>query len=56
MSHRYHPFYITDSPEGGIGQKTGIELKKQKAYAGVDYDDDGNPIPTAGKFLIHHCH
>ncbi|XP_037808737.1 protein Skeletor, isoforms B/C isoform X1 [Lucilia sericata] len=44
---RYHPFYITDSPEGGIGQKTGLELTKQKAYAGVEYDEDGSPIPTA---------
>ena len=48
--NRYHPFYITDSPEGGIGQKTGLELTKQKAYAGVEYDEDGSPIPTAGKF------
>lgn len=45
---RYHPFYITDSPEGGIGQKTGLELTKQKTYAGVEYDEDGSPIPTAG--------
>ncbi|XP_067619466.1 protein Skeletor, isoforms B/C [Eurosta solidaginis] len=44
---RYHPFYITDSPEGGIGQKIGLELSKQKTYAGVDFDGDGNPIPTA---------
>ncbi|XP_073818212.1 protein Skeletor, isoforms B/C [Musca autumnalis] len=44
---RYHPFYISDSPEGGIGQKTGVELSKQKVYAGVEFDEDGNPIPTA---------
>lgn len=44
---RYHPFYITDSPEGGIGQKTGIELRQQNPYAGVEFDEDGNPIPTA---------
>ncbi|XP_037943587.1 protein Skeletor, isoforms B/C-like [Teleopsis dalmanni] len=44
---RYHPFYITDSPEGGLGQKTGLELNKQKTYAGVEYDEDGNAIPTA---------
>uniref|UniRef100_A0A1I8PS48 DOMON domain-containing protein n=1 Tax=Stomoxys calcitrans TaxID=35570 RepID=A0A1I8PS48_STOCA len=44
---RYHPFYITDSPEGGIGQKTGLEISKQKVYAGVEFDEDGNPIPTA---------
>ncbi|BFF91520.1 protein Skeletor [Drosophila madeirensis] len=44
---RYHPFYITDSPEGGLGQKMGLEARKQKAYAGVEYDEDGNAIPTA---------
>ncbi|KAM8703020.1 hypothetical protein ACLKA7_005376 [Drosophila subpalustris] len=44
---RYHPLYITDSPEGGLGQKTGLEARKQTAYAGVDYDEDGNPTPTA---------
>ncbi|XP_053947186.1 protein Skeletor, isoforms B/C [Anastrepha ludens] len=44
---RYHPFYITDSPEGGLGQKTGLELSKQKTYAGVEFDEDGNPMPTA---------
>ncbi|EDV91602.1 GH17979 [Drosophila grimshawi] len=43
----YHPIYITDSPEGGLGQKTGLEARKQKAYAGVEYDEDGNAIPTA---------
>ncbi|XP_064550220.1 protein Skeletor, isoforms B/C isoform X1 [Drosophila montana] len=43
---RYHPLYITDSPEGGLGQKTGLEARKQKAYAGVEYDEDGNAIPT----------
>lgn len=47
ISYRYHPFYITDSPEGGIGQMTGLEVSKQKAYAGVEFDEEGNPIPTA---------
>lgn len=27
---RYHPFYITDSSEGGFGQKTEMEQKRQK--------------------------
>ncbi|XP_075145632.1 protein Skeletor, isoforms B/C [Haematobia irritans] len=44
---RYHPLYITDSPEGGIGQKSALEMSKQKVYAGVEFDEDGNPIPTA---------
>ncbi|ALC47592.1 CG34355 [Drosophila busckii] len=43
---RYHPLYITDSPEGGLGQKAGLEARNQKAYAGVDFDSDGNAIPT----------
>lgn len=50
-TNRYHPLYITDSPEGGLGQKTGLEARKQKAYAGVEYDEDGNAIPTGGKYF-----
>jgi hypothetical protein len=44
---RYHPFYITDSKEGGFGQKNEAEQKTQKVYAGVDYDREGYPYPTA---------
>ncbi|XP_018572684.1 protein Skeletor, isoforms B/C isoform X1 [Anoplophora glabripennis] len=44
---RYHPFYITESNEGGFGQKTEDEQRKQKVYAGVDYDREGYPYPTA---------
>ncbi|XP_054005664.1 protein Skeletor, isoforms B/C isoform X1 [Hylaeus anthracinus] len=44
---RYHPFYITDSPEGGFGQKTEEEQMDQRAFAGVKYDEDGNPYPDA---------
>ncbi|XP_061932674.1 protein Skeletor, isoforms B/C isoform X1 [Apis cerana] len=43
---RYHPFYITNSPEGGFGQKTEDEQKAQKVFAGVKYED-GYPYPTA---------
>ncbi|KAH8374669.1 hypothetical protein KR200_003355, partial [Drosophila serrata] len=49
MPARYHPFYITDSPEGGLGQKVGLDARKQKAYAGVEYDEDGDAIPTGGE-------
>jgi hypothetical protein len=45
---RYHPFYITDSSEGGFGQKSEREQKKQRVFAGVRYDADGEPYPTAG--------
>ncbi|XP_012287850.1 protein Skeletor, isoforms B/C [Orussus abietinus] len=44
---RYHPFYITDSPEGGYGQKSQTQQMLQKIYAGVGYDADGYPYPTA---------
>lgn len=45
---KYHPFYITDSPEGGFGQKSEAEQLRQKIFAGIEYDTDGYPIPTAG--------
>ncbi|XP_017759111.1 PREDICTED: protein Skeletor, isoforms B/C [Eufriesea mexicana] len=44
---RYHPFYITDSPEGGFDQKTENEQMAQRVFAGVKYDSDGYPYPTA---------
>lgn len=50
---RYHPLYITDSQEGGLGQKTGLDARKQTAYAGVEYDEDGNAIPIGGKYELH---
>lgn len=49
---RYHPFYITNSPEGGFGQKSDAEKLKQTVYAGVDYDEEQYAIPTAGKYFI----
>jgi hypothetical protein len=49
---RYHPFYITDSSEGGFGQKSEAEQKKQRVYAGVGYDSDGYPYPTAGECRV----
>ena len=45
--------YITDSKEGGYSQKdltNDIDRKEQKIYAGVSYDDNNNPIPTAGRY------
>ncbi|XP_077296640.1 protein Skeletor, isoforms B/C [Arctopsyche grandis] len=44
---KYHPFYICDSPEGGFGQKSEIEQKRQRVFAGVSYDSEGYPYPTA---------
>ncbi|XP_073970372.1 protein Skeletor, isoforms B/C isoform X2 [Rhodnius prolixus] len=44
---RYHPLYITDSSEGGFGQKSQEERRKQRVFAGVSYDSEGYPYPTA---------
>ncbi|CAG2055811.1 unnamed protein product, partial [Timema podura] len=44
---RYHPFYITDSKEGGFGQKSEADQKKQRVFGGVSYDAEGYPYPTA---------
>ncbi|KAM0725706.1 Protein Skeletor, isoforms B/C [Formica fusca] len=44
---KYHPFYITDSPEGGFGQKTEAKQMEEKVFAGVKYDSKGYPKPTA---------
>jgi hypothetical protein len=46
---RYHPFYITDSSEGGFGQKNEDQQRRQRVFAGVSYDSEGYPYPTAGK-------
>lgn len=45
---RYHPFYITDSPEGGLGQRNENEIRAEKVYAGVVYDSDDYPVPMEG--------
>ncbi|XP_059489504.1 protein Skeletor, isoforms B/C [Neocloeon triangulifer] len=48
---KYHPFYITDSSEGGFGQKTTREQLRQRVFAGVGYDSEGNPYPnSAGRY------
>jgi len=44
---RYHPFYITDDPEGGYGFKTPIERSESRVFAGVAHDRDGNPAAVA---------
>ncbi|XP_050532309.1 protein Skeletor, isoforms B/C-like [Daktulosphaira vitifoliae] len=43
----YHPFYITDSHEGGFGQKDDLEQKKQRVFAGINYDSEGYPLASA---------
>ncbi|KAK4875132.1 hypothetical protein RN001_011554 [Aquatica leii] len=44
---KYHPFYLTDSSEGGFGQKSEKEQRKQRVFAGVAYNHDGYAYPTA---------
>ncbi|XP_077992576.1 protein Skeletor, isoforms B/C-like [Glandiceps talaboti] len=44
---KYHPFYITDDPIGGYAQQSAEDRKKVKVFAGVEFDDNGNPYPTA---------
>ncbi|XP_018319148.1 protein Skeletor, isoforms B/C isoform X2 [Agrilus planipennis] len=53
---RYHPLYITDSSEGGFGQKNLNEQKKQKVYAGIAYDREGYPFPTATGRYCEYVH
>lgn len=48
----YHPFYITDSAEGGFGLKNDVEQRKQRVFAGIVYDSDGYPLPTTGKTIM----
>ncbi|KOB77550.1 Protein Skeletor, isoforms B/C [Operophtera brumata] len=43
----YHPFYISDSSEGGFSQKREDDRRKQRVFAGVAYDNEGYPYPTA---------
>ena len=42
----YHPFYITDDPEGGYEFKTAAQRKKVKVFAGIQESRLG-PSPVA---------
>ncbi|XP_041762003.1 protein Skeletor, isoforms B/C isoform X2 [Anopheles merus] len=44
---KYHPLYITSSNEGGYGQLTEAQKRRETVYAGVEYDADGYAYPTA---------
>merc|ERR1712106_767600 len=43
----YHPFYITDDPEGGYEFKSAKERRKSKVLAGVEQTRFGGTVPTA---------
>lgn len=49
QSARYHPFYITDSNEGGIGQISEDHIIHEKYFAGIIRSREGYLEPTAGK-------
>ncbi|XP_051157784.1 protein Skeletor, isoforms B/C isoform X2 [Leptopilina boulardi] len=44
---KYHPFYITTSPEGGYEQKSEGQRKQQRVLAGLAHNKEGEAIPTA---------
>uniref|UniRef100_A0A182T1B8 At5g54830-like domain-containing protein n=1 Tax=Anopheles maculatus TaxID=74869 RepID=A0A182T1B8_9DIPT len=44
---QYHPLYITSSSEGGFGQLSDIQKRRETVYAGVEYDSEGIAYPTA---------
>ena len=53
FSCRYHPFYITDSKDGGFSQKTKNEQERERVFAGVEYTKLGMPEATAGTNYIY---
>ncbi|XP_042862288.1 protein Skeletor, isoforms B/C-like [Penaeus japonicus] len=55
-SPRYHPLYITSSPEGGFGQKTVEEQKQERVFAGISYSKMGMPDATAAGGLCEWRH
>ncbi|KAL1491384.1 hypothetical protein ABEB36_011989 [Hypothenemus hampei] len=48
---RFHPMYITNSSEGAYKQLSLEKRREQKVYAGIVFDTNGYPHPTAmGRF------
>ena len=41
----YHPFYITDDPEGGYEFKTAEERRKIRVFAGLSQTRQGVIVP-----------
>ncbi|XP_049534032.1 protein Skeletor, isoforms B/C [Anopheles darlingi] len=44
---KYHPLYITSSSEGGYGQLSEAQKRRENVYAGVEYDSSGYAVPVA---------
>ena len=43
----YHPFYITDDPEGGYEHKSEAERRRLQVFAGVKQTRFGGTVPSA---------
>ena len=43
----YHPFYITDDPEGGYEFKSERERRRSRVFAGVEQTRFGGAVPSA---------
>lgn len=53
----YHPFYITDDPNGGYSKYKDEERKSFRVFAGIDFDRKGRPTPTsAGRLCLWSYH
>lgn len=49
----YHPFYITDDPNGGYSKLKEEERKNVRIFAGIEFDRKGRPNPTsAGRLCL----
>ncbi|CAG0891716.1 unnamed protein product [Cyprideis torosa] len=43
---KFHPFYITDDPDGGYEYKTPEERRAVNVYSGVSFERNGKTVPT----------
>ena len=48
----YHPFIVTDEPNGGYGLVSDEARKQVKVFAGVQFSRRGQPRPAAGNALF----
>lgn len=49
----YHPFYITDDPNGGYSKYKDEERKNFRVFAGIEFDRKGRPTPSsAGRLCL----
>ena len=48
----YHPFYITDDPEGGYEFKTAEERRKIRVFAGLSQTRQGVIVPEGTGIVL----